>query len=131
MRSILIFTGIFEKPADLQRSERATRRLLDFLVQMNLDHLKLYPDTPRIYSSGIRYDRDIHWKDIYACLATGGGDCKSVAAWRVAELIHSGEDPKAVCHLKGGPLPGGGSRYHVTVKRGNGRIEDPSKILGM
>src|SRR5262245_56214121 len=87
------------------------------------------PSIPPLYSSGVRYKnepRDV-WKHAADVLHDGNGDCEDLAAYRAAELRVSGEDPGAsVCTYQSGP-----KRYHAVVKRGDGTLEDPSRVLGM
>lgn len=105
-------------------------------VALNL-HQMQQRKLPPLYTSGVRYQRE-------RCLATGIpetcerfltaeqvlrerlADCDDLSAYRCAELIHTGEDPSARARVY---RTGGG--YHAIVVRGDGRIEDPSAILGM
>lgn len=85
---------------------------------------------PPLYKAGVRYatgskHRQL-WKSASQVYGQGHGDCADLAAYRVAELRRRGE--KAKFRLKSGGRPG---LYHVVVVRGNGQIEDPSRILGM
>jgi len=57
--------------------------------------------------------------------ARGGGDCEDLAAWRAAELRIAGE-PARVVVVRSAP-----GVLHAVVRRANGRIEDPSRRLGM
>jgi len=74
------------------------------------------------------------WVD---CLKRGWGDCKDLCAWRVAELIASGVDPKAHVLVYWRALRNGPPKmYHAEVRRSNalantGYREDPSRFLGM
>jgi hypothetical protein len=136
MRSVIIYTGIFEPGASRERSEVAVGRLINFLVSTNIDQLReairAGIDVPRLYASGARYKRSRIWRDLYATYANGGADCKSLTAIRLAELVVYGEDSDARAILRGGPNKGGvGSRYHVLIQRSDGSEEDPSRILGM
>lgn len=84
---------------------------------------------PSLYKSGVRYQREPEevWKHAVDTLADGWGDCEDLAAWRAAELRVSGEDPKAaVITYKSRPRT-----WHAVVLRGDRRIEDPSRRLGM
>ena len=92
---------------------------------------------PLLYSSGVRY-REEPWNargarieefaDIPTVYARKWGDCDDLAPIRVAELRAMGEPAKIRISWK--TLPSG-RLFHVTVRRGDGSIEDPSKILGM
>lgn len=124
----MIRVGFELSSVDAQR----LRIVLDALVRLNLLELKdrRYPD---LYKSGIRYQREPktpgrfeHWQTIRDMMNTGYGDCEDLASARVAQLRMMGV--RAVPWLKRRP---GSSTWHVVVRYPNGRIEDPSKILGM
>lgn len=87
------------------------------------------PALPQLYESGVVYKnepRDV-WRHAGDVAAEGWGDCEDLSAWRAAELRVSGDDPDArVAVYKSGP-----SRYHAVVARGDGTVEDPSRVLGM
>lgn len=57
-------------------------------------------------------------------------NCDDLAPWRCAELRRSGEKAKIRLTWRQ-PVPGGRKEFHVQVRREDGRIEDPSLILGM
>ena len=98
--------------------------------------LRAHPDTPRLYESGVRYQREspthgghheerfLTWPWILYC---GLGDCDDLAAARVSELHVTGEDPHAWAEA----VEVAKDQYHAVVIRGDGRREDPSAILGM
>ena len=131
MHEAVIKTGVFEGAAARPRGERFVRRLLHFLALTDSDALDFNPGYPKLYDSGIRYARDPDWLDSHALLEYGVGDCKSLCAYRLAELHRSGEDPGARMIVTGGPNPGGGGQYHVRILRSGGWIEDPSRRKGM
>lgn len=92
---------------------------------------------PPLYASGVRYQRERclvaavpetceRFLTAEQLLAEGVGDCDDLSSYRAAELIHTGEDRGARAIVV---KPGIG--YHAIVLRGDGRIEDPSEILGM
>jgi hypothetical protein len=84
---------------------------------------------PPLYEAGVRYQdepRDV-WRHALDVAGERWGDCEDLAAYRAAELRVSGEDPDArVVTYQSGP-----NRYHAVVGRGDGAVEDPSRILGM
>lgn len=92
---------------------------------------------PPLYASGVRYQRERclvasvpetceRFLTAEQLLRERVGDCDDLAAYRCAELIHTGEDRRArAIAVK----PGSG--YHAIVLRGDGSIDDPSVILGM
>lgn len=106
--------------------------LLRALELVDLEYLTARPDTPALYRSGVRYRRDPpgveDWLDIPGVLRRGAADCKSLAAWRAAELVRAGYQAKSVWTADCKPR---GCLYHVVVWRGDGTIEDPSVRLGM
>jgi len=108
--------------------------LLGTLVAVNRLILRTVPGLPSIYRSGVRYVRDQpgqeDWCDLLECLKQGFADCKSFAAWRVAELRENGVPAR--CDIaEPRLLPGGLLLYHIRVRWPDGHIEDPSIALGM
>lgn len=82
---------------------------------------------PPLYRSGVRYrrqppERFLTWPRV---LARGYGDCDQLAAWRAAELQEMGIAARAV------PRRVRAGLMHVVVVWPNGRVEDPSRKLGM
>jgi len=61
-------------------------------------------------------------------LSRGWGDCDDLAPYRVAELQEAGEKAKIRITWR---RVGKRRTYHVLVRRADGRIEDPSRLLGM
>lgn len=57
----------------------------------------------------------------------GWGDCDDLAPAYAAELRVTGRDPDADAVIK----KTGPSRWHAVVRRGDGRIQDPSRAAGM
>lgn len=87
---------------------------------------------PPLYRSGVRYRRETpgteSWDTADRCMRRGWGDCEDLAAWRAAELRVSGGDPGAHVTI----VPTSHARqWHAVVRRGDGRLEDPSRRLGM
>lgn len=108
--------------------------LLGSLVAVNRLLLRTRPGIPSIYRSGVRYVRDQpgmeDWCDVLEVLRQGFADCKSFAAWRVAELRENGI--MARCEIRHPRLlPNGMLLYHIRVRLPDGTIEDPSVALGM
>jgi hypothetical protein len=118
---------------DERARETVLRLLLEALVAENLAYLRAHPETPRLLESGVRYELDVprreQWKDIAETLSRGAGDCKDLAAWRIAELRFGGEQG-AVARVEFYATHGR-VLNHVTVRRADGRIEDPSRALGL
>jgi hypothetical protein len=104
---------------------------------------------PPIYASGVVYREEApgheDWLDVPAILRQGHADCEDLAAWRAAELRVAGYDvdpvikwqwiPRDLMIKQGYPaskLPQDGIwLVHCCVRWPDGRIEDPSKIMGM
>lgn len=125
---------------DKRRATRRMQIMLDGLTRIHLDHYRRYPKTPSLYASGVRYEREPpgqeDWQDLFTSLRRGSGDCEDLATWRAADLIRRGIPARAFGHPR--PMliqtPTGaemGTLWHILVRWPNGRIEDPSKLLGM
>jgi hypothetical protein len=100
--------------------------VLDRLVLQSLK--KHGRSIPPLYKCGIRYHHPIgpeRWWTIPEVVRHGYADCKSLAAWRAAELREQGVFATPVAVKKREDL------VHVVVKMPDGSVEDPSRILGM
>lgn len=117
---------------------RVMEMLLEALAEANAEFLREQPHTPWLYESEVVYmaepDGRDEWQDIPDTLERGNGDCEDLAAWRVAELrVRKGEKVAFVISVqeqrtkRGEPV----TMYHIQLKRADGRVEDPSKLLGM
>ena len=108
------------------------REIMEGLTRANEGILRARPWLPRIYSSGVRYDhRDPHdpWCDAQAVIENGFGDCDDLAPWRAAELrVRHGIAARVVFTIEQGPVA---DRWHFIVEHPGGRLEDPSRALGM
>ncbi len=84
---------------------------------------------PPLYRSGIRYQREAteRWLPASKLRRTLRGDCEDLAAYRAAELRVSGTDPYASVRV----YPSRAGVLHAVVRRGDGSVEDPSRLLGM
>jgi hypothetical protein len=112
---------------------RALERLLEALCDVNACWLGEHANAPWLYRSGIRYEEEPpgrdEWQDIPETLRRRVGDCEDLACWRIAELrARLGEPAKPYVKRT---LYGPRTVYHVAVRRADGRLEDPSRILGM
>lgn len=111
--------------------------LLEALTEANVAILRTFGSrVPDLYRSGMRYRRESigqeDWCDIIELLRLGYGDCEDLSCWRAAELRVRHGDKGARAFVRGPRrLPGGVMMYHIQVQRGDGRIEDPSLLLGM
>jgi hypothetical protein len=139
---IYVDADLFSYAESPEDAERALYFALEFLTAANIAWLHAHPETPWMYDAPIGYIRDPvgveYWQGIPKILAHFGADCKSLAAWRVAELrCRASEDggtpPLGLArfHLEPHQTEPGTIIYHVTVVRGDDTQEDPSAILGM
>lgn len=136
LRRILFDLNLFEDESARDLSQKGVLGFLQALTYWNQLYLRLHPDTPLIYQSGIeykipeQYEGGIeHFRDIGRIIDNGGGDCDNVACWRAAELREMGIDARPFITWR--KRADGGTTYHVVVLYGNGTHEDPSLLLGM
>lgn len=117
---------------DVPADPRAYAHLLNTLVRVNVWALRR-GRYPRLYTSDVVYCREPRgvelWQSTPALLASGIGDCEDLATTRVAELTER-RIPARV-RLTRKERADGSRLYHVTVWRGEGCVEDPSRRLGM
>lgn len=116
----------------------AARDILNALVRCDMRWLIAQREAglpvPLLYSSGVRY-RPEPWKgqeefaDIPTVFARKWGDCDDLAPWRCAELrvLYGERANLRVSWAKQGAV----RLFHITVRRADGSIEDPSRVLGM
>ncbi len=136
---------VFYPGSDPVEDATALRAMLLASVAVDLEYLRRH-STPLLYESGVVYGRTKQWLAISDILAARKADCKSLAPWRIAEMIHYKicTDPKPV--FRWDPRPGtvrpNGDcikDYHVLIDirpcktkwsspQGH---ECPSRILGM
>lgn len=117
---------------------RVVRCQAESAVLVNRVFLSDNPSTPTLYTSGVRYVNEPlgsidELVDIPAIIKRGWGDCFHLASWRVAELRQMGED-KATIKLTFKRVSRNGRKgrlFHVLVRRQDGSLEDPSRLLGM
>ncbi len=118
------------------------RVLLDSLVSIAVIYFRTHPAAPRLYGGKFRYIREDptsrddqigpeDWQSPAETIKRGGGDCEDLAAYRVGELIVFEKIP-AFAQFFWKDRPDNGSTYHIVVQhKASGKIEDPSKQLGM
>lgn len=98
-------------------------------VEALAEHNARLGPLPRLYTAGVTYQREPkgreEWRDAREVLASGAGDCEDLAAYRLAERWDIG-DRAARAEVRGH-----GNMKHVYIRRGDGRVEDPSVMLGM
>lgn len=117
------------------RSPAEVQEALLALYRVNVALLHEWPERwPRLYDSGVRWqlERDprsqggedwLPLNELYDGRETA--DCEDIAAARAAELTVRDGIPAVprLTYVDGG--------YHIVVQLADGRIEDPSVILGM
>lgn len=113
--------------------ERVFEALAAALAAANVELLRSRR-LPMLYASGVEYIGDDDggedpWRDALRVLELGGGDCDDLVPWRLAELWLAGVRASPVAHLE--HFADGTSRVHLTVRLPDGRVEDPSRVLGM
>jgi len=142
MQPIVFYVQMFADSSeeDLEDSKQKLLILFKALVMTNQVFLRRNPNTIALYDSGVVYQPEFsteEWQDIPTTLARGFGDCEDLAAYRVAELRSQGV--AANPHIRWRKI-GGSYRFHALVKwpdtirngvKVKGRIEDPSRRLGM
>lgn len=91
---------------------------------------------PALYEAGVRYQREPFpredWLDVLEVIQRRQGDCEDLACWRVAELRAAGVEARpGFIRRRVLTAEGWQTVYHIVVLWPDGRIEDPSRILGM
>lgn len=135
LKPIVFSPDIFRSSVrgEVDRSRRALTWLMYGLSQINREYLIRHPNTPRLYDSGVRYKAEKNtenWQDIPNILMNGYGDCEDLACYRIGELQADGI--RAMPFISWRPSSKTqGVIYHALVRYPDGRIEDPSRALGM
>lgn len=134
MYRIALVTDLFNGAVDREESHEELQLWLNTLMQMNINFLRRHPQTPYLYQSGVRYIEEPpgleDWRKISVVLQQMNGDCEDLATWRAAELnVRYGIAARPIFGFR--TLPNGDITYHIRVQYPDGKIEDPSRILGM
>ena len=115
----------------------AIKPLCEALVRINTLFLLAHPETPPLYQSGVRYQNEPkgqtfeEFAPIPTLLERKWGDCDDLAPWRVAELRVRHKE-KARIRVQWKRIgPNKEKLFHIVVRRADGTIEDPCRILGM
>ena len=128
MELVYSMPHVFYPGSSLEENARAIMISVEYLIALNLDYLKRHA-TPSLYNAEVCYSRTVEWEPIPAIQLREHGDCKSLAAWRVAEYRLRGIPAKPVFRYR--PRKDGFFDYHILIQLNNGQWEDPSKVLGM
>lgn len=121
---------VFNPGSNPEENAYALMALLDCLTRLNQAYL-MHNVAPTLYGSGVVYGRTKIWETIPAVMARGYGDCKSLTAWRIAELRAAGVDCNPVFRWNPRKSNPDVLDFHILVQRMDGVFEDPSKVLGM
>ncbi len=115
---------------------------LQFATVVAVRELRANPRIPLLYRSGVRWTRDKcraptvpgaceRFLSPLQVLREGlEADCDDLGPWLAAERILGKGGPRDT-KARAVAIPSPGIGWHVVVRRGDGRIEDPSKVLGM
>ena len=126
---------------DLKRSKFLAEQaadVLEGLVRANQRYIEHQARNgvriPLPYQAGVRYAEEPdngyeQFDDIPTVQRRGWGDCDDLAAWVCAWRRAHGE--ACTLRITWRRQRNGRRMFHVVVRRGNGSIEDPSKLLGM
>lgn len=101
--------------------------------QLNCYYLRAYRElrAVHLYDSGVVYEREPRgpeqWQTIPILYATRRGDCEDLAAARAAELTVAGVPARPLVL----EVPADKPLWHVIVQYQDGRLDDPSRVLGM
>lgn len=111
------------------------KSVLEGLVEANVYLMRVFPHQfPPLYESHIRFQAESDLRQDYipaadALVSAGYGDCAPLAAYRAAELRIRGEPATIKIYWR---EPRDGTlEYHAQVRRADGSVEDPSRMLGM
>jgi hypothetical protein len=125
--------SVFYPGSDKVQDAQALKALVGLLVELNVAYLlamkRVAHTVPRLYTSGVRYDRTVWWETIPALYNRTYGDCKSLTGAFVAEMLLRKIPCKPV--FRWIERPNGLKDYHILVGMPDGSFEDPSKRLGM
>lgn len=157
---ITLVMDLFSGEHERQLSHATLNVLLNALTHIDVLYLRRHSETPRIYTSSVRYMEEPpgaeEWQDIPTCLQMGDMDCEDAACWRSAELQVFGDEMHSVVEArrsKGSAEIGSAAQaprsidavpvfryqkrkdgsylYHILVEKPDGTVEDPSYVQGM
>jgi len=131
---ITFVLDLFKGAHEQELSHKVLTVMLAALTKVDMEYLRAHPEVPPLYKSGVRYEEEPpgqeDWQDIPTTLKLKVGDCEDLACWRAAELqVRHGIKAMPIFIWK--VRPSGGYLYHIQVKLPDGRVEDPSRALGM
>jgi len=126
--------SVFQGKQDADISHEVMNAAVEFLVSVNQAELRKYPGLPSLYQSGVTYEHvdgryDTAWKDVISAYKSKKGNCKVLAAIRIAENRNRGI--RCYPMLTQNINDDGTQDWHVAVIYPNRAVEDPSRKLGM
>lgn len=132
---IQIKTGAFGKN-QREMSNAILGQLLEALVRMDVDCFEANPTLPRLYQTGVYYQREPlgeeNWLTTLALYRRGKGDCEDLASTLTAEKRFFDRRAAVTAGYTWRNLPSGITLYHIIQKDESGATEDdPSRKLGM
>lgn len=102
------------------------------MARYNAAYYRSHPDLPLLYDTDVYYEKEPigeeDWQTAPINRLRGKGDCEDLGADRLGELWARGIDPRAKIFLAF-RVRRGHKIWHVQIERGDGSIEDPSRIL--
>jgi hypothetical protein len=135
VKAIVFEIPIFDAYSSIEASEETLSVLLLALTASNVIYLREHPNTPDVYSAGVRYVREApgveKWKGIRRVIEDGYGDCEDLASYRAAWAIVKEGRQGAHVTFSGREISPGFRLYHIFVLYPDGTTEDPSARLGM
>ncbi len=134
MRRIVFRLGMFQRDDDAY-SRRALAIVAYALAEANVAYLRSHPETPSLSRTRLRAvapaigdEGAEEWKGIASILDEREADPVSLASWRCAERIMSGERARVLirwtCSREDG-APG----YRVVVTSPKGALEEPAALV--
>lgn len=120
-----------EVTAGIPTEPRAIELALEGWINVSREQQRANASSwPPLYDSGVRYQREPggreRWQTAQETRSLRVGDCEDLVIARVAELRELGEaDARPYVFRTSSSV------LHTVVKRSDGTIEDPSRVLGM
>jgi hypothetical protein len=131
-----IFRGSSASQRDQNLAHHSLRLLLGALTVIDADILRAYPILPSLYDPrmGCYYEVEPagreDWQDVLTNFRRKSLDCEDAASHRAAELQVKHGIMAWPCFTYR-VRPNASHLYHIHTRYPDGRIEDPSRILGM
>jgi hypothetical protein len=129
MDIVFRLSNVFHPGSDPAEDAYVLRSLLDCLIATDMAYLR-YHAAPPLYKAGVVYGRTKEWLRIPDCIANRKADCKSLSAWRIAELRNAGAKANPTFRFRKRDNGTGIKDFHILVQTSTG-YEDPSRVLGM